>query len=449
MMICTMREVKVREDEYDLVNDLLSRIRGLPASLSLARRERRLLARGRLLLQDPAAPRLSVSDLVDSPSHRSGRADFGVHRRTNSNRHSRLFEAVRQHSRRTSESSSDSTFTASSSSTPLTPISHEQFLPDQKNEMDAASHGSLLQLHVQATTIQVFVFSDLVLLASPIDMLESDDAASLSTTDRHSPPPSGAEPRWQLLDLIGLSRVLGVQRAGTALMLDLLPIDIDLSADPPASVTSLALAVPAASSSGAPLDVVAVSAKWAGAFGHCASYTLRALAFPNASFSGGGSAPWAGDGTTMLALLTSGLPLPKSPSMQVVDIRRGRGGDAVQQEREERGWWALRFRDVLRETLGGSSGLGAATFGMGALGLEAGTHAISGGMSALGMLTPTLRGRTPTPGEEVFAPGGDWWRPNAPRANAAKALPRLSRLVSLSSVESLAFGPADGDEYGL
>ena len=30
----------------------------------------------------------------------------------------------------------------------------------------------------------------------------------------------------------------------------------------------------------------------------------------------------------------------------------GKGGDTVQQEREERGWWSLRFQSVLRETLG-------------------------------------------------------------------------------------------------
>lgn len=43
-----MREVKLREEEYIFVKDLMSRIRGLPSSVQLVRRERRLIAHGLL-----------------------------------------------------------------------------------------------------------------------------------------------------------------------------------------------------------------------------------------------------------------------------------------------------------------------------------------------------------------------------------------------------------------
>jgi hypothetical protein len=44
-----MNEVKIREDEYDLVKTVSSQIRGLQQSKKLARRERRLLIKGDVL----------------------------------------------------------------------------------------------------------------------------------------------------------------------------------------------------------------------------------------------------------------------------------------------------------------------------------------------------------------------------------------------------------------
>lgn len=45
------------------------------------------------------------------------------------------------------------------------------------------------------------------------------------------------------------------------------------------------------------------------------------------------------------SLVTCGMPIPKSPSFQF-------DGSDKRQEREERGWWSLRFREVLREMVG-------------------------------------------------------------------------------------------------
>ena len=54
----------------------------------------------------------------------------------------------------------------------------------------------------------------------------------------------------------------------------------------------------------------------------------------------------------VMAILNSGLPLPKSPSIQLADPGRAGTADPSNdhdKEREERGWWALRFQQVLRE----------------------------------------------------------------------------------------------------
>lgn len=53
MIIRIMSEVKLREDEYDSVKDIASRIDNLPLSARLAKRERRLLTQG-LLDLDPS-----------------------------------------------------------------------------------------------------------------------------------------------------------------------------------------------------------------------------------------------------------------------------------------------------------------------------------------------------------------------------------------------------------
>lgn len=51
------------------------------------------------------------------------------------------------------------------------------------------------------------------------------------------------------------------------------------------------------------------------------------------------------------SILASGLPMPRSPSMQLEgrDIEVEPSTDTTEQEREERGWWSLRFHQVMRE----------------------------------------------------------------------------------------------------
>ena len=52
---------------------------------------------------------------------------------------------------------------------------------------------------------------------------------------------------------------------------------------------------------------------------------------------------------SLVGILSSGLPLPKSPSIQFEEAQKGLRRDVADGEREERGWWTLRFHQVLRE----------------------------------------------------------------------------------------------------
>ena len=92
---------------------------------------------------------------------------------------------------------------------------------------------------------------------------------------------------------------------------------------------------------------------WLSVFRQCSQFTLRSLSF--LSYSGGrlDHGPEVDleldTHQSVLAIMASGLPLPKSPSVQLEEVALGESGSARQQEREERGWWSLRFQQVLRE----------------------------------------------------------------------------------------------------
>jgi hypothetical protein len=94
-------------------------------------------------------------------------------------------------------------------------------------------------------------------------------------------------------------------------------------------------------------------AKWLDAFERCFRFTLRSLSFPSYTanlFTNGGNTDLDSDTKhSVMSILASGLPLPMSPSQQLDEAQKGRPTDLVQEEREERGWWSLRFQQVLKE----------------------------------------------------------------------------------------------------
>lgn len=92
---------------------------------------------------------------------------------------------------------------------------------------------------------------------------------------------------------------------------------------------------------------------WLMAFRKCHQYTLCSLSFPSHSgtfLAHGRNVDLELDThRSVRSILASGLPLPKSPSIQIDEVDSGLASDTTEQEREERGWWSLRFQQVLRE----------------------------------------------------------------------------------------------------
>ena len=88
----------------------------------------------------------------------------------------------------------------------------------------------------------------------------------------------------------------------------------------------------------------------------CHAYTLRSLSFPSHTGQYLPHGPHVDleldTQHSVMAILNTGLPLPKSTSVQFNDLDRLRSvsrANETDQEREERGWWTLRFQQVLRE----------------------------------------------------------------------------------------------------
>ena len=123
-----------------------------------------------------------------------------------------------------------------------------------------------------------------------------------------------------------------------------------------ASISEFTLALPPSSGGGGGGDTPALLE----ALRKCRQHTVRALSFP--ALQGDAMGDLEIDTRQSLAgILSAGLPLPKSPSIQQLEdgarahqprkaagAHLGAGADA-DGEREERGWWTLRYQQVLRE----------------------------------------------------------------------------------------------------
>lgn len=218
MVIRVMTEVKVREDEYGLIKNFLSRIRGLPSEPQIATRERRLLFHGTLHLHTVDDEEVTILDNVllpiNSPQDyvpitQNGGANLP-------NRSSRLANAInkwdarRRRSESTSSSSTGTSFgTASSgasSDMPATPSStffssfripvpdgrlNTARIPEQKRVLVSPSPNPR-RPSVRGIPVQVFIFTDLVLLTTPNSSLTPENSS------------------WTLLEDIGITRILAV-----------------------------------------------------------------------------------------------------------------------------------------------------------------------------------------------------------------------------------------------
>ncbi|KAG6894826.1 hypothetical protein C0992_004450 [Termitomyces sp. T32_za158] len=354
MLIRVMTEVKLREDEYDLIQHFAARIRGLVSSSSsrhLATRERRLLHHGTMHLVDVEAN--------DLPGGVGTGALFrylppGVN----------AGGAIAQRGTRAGSGSGSGSTSSSGASSVFFSSLRMPFLKRGRGGGRRVMSPSPIPAPrdgARGTPVRVWVFSDLLVLAS----IASEEGEE-------------EEDMWTLLNHIGTTRVLDVRypqegdqdenevpvdehevitievfAVDTKRVNQTLDRDLDKS-----SVFVLRLDVPAQTDEEE--DVDEERRRWVAAFVRAQRMTVCALSTPG-QYSGDHALC---DGMHLDAtvdthealrtLVASGLPMPKSPSMILCAGGAGAGaGGEVQrkEEREERGWWAMRFRRVLREVV--------------------------------------------------------------------------------------------------
>ena len=203
-----MQEVKAREEEYELVKNLASRIKGLPSGFQLARRERRLVAQGllrRFYLTDKECHALESSlDISASGTSRntlrrmtsvsseasSFAGDWTYHPVTHAN--NTLASSETGHSLRAESITSDMT----QNSRPL--ISR----PSTPSRSRSSSLRGSLRHKLKETSVYAFVFTDLLILTTPMSEKLHLLRSSKNVTE--------AKETWKLVDDVGVSRVLGV-----------------------------------------------------------------------------------------------------------------------------------------------------------------------------------------------------------------------------------------------
>ncbi|KAL0948394.1 hypothetical protein HGRIS_010976 [Hohenbuehelia grisea] len=359
-MIQVMTEVKLREDEYDLTKRI-ERSLSLPPHFGLAKRDRRLLFEGALYRIEDGS--VSSKD-CDSSRQVDGFSTKGS---------ARLVEAINEWDsqrhragslKSTSSSSTGVSFgtcSSASSAHPFTPTSERFGTVYPLTSPHSQTRGSALASRARKTSSgntrkispqrphkwRVFVFTDLVVFAVPG---RSDATGNTS---------------WTLATDCGISRILDVSerqddnnqlQEASEIELEVIPSDMDLlgSAADSGRVQTLFFSIPQDHSTTTPHSTTTTDSSrstWLSALRKCQQFTLRSMAIP--AIYGSMRIPEVQDDPgvqqSVHSLLSSGLPIPKSPSVQLNAAGHGERGSAVSREREERGWWSLRFQQVLRE----------------------------------------------------------------------------------------------------
>ena len=86
---------------------------------------------------------------------------------------------------------------------------------------------------------------------------------------------------------------------------------------------------------------------WLLALRQCSQSTLRRLIFPG--YQDTCSDQLVDAHLAISSLIGSGLPMPRSPSGHFAQIGGTEDSRFLGDEREERGWWSLRYQQVFRE----------------------------------------------------------------------------------------------------
>ncbi|KAF8829891.1 hypothetical protein HHX47_DHR2000034 [Lentinula edodes] len=312
LVIKTLQTVKAREEEYEFIKSISERIDGLPATTNLARRDRRLLCHGELL----------CLNLNQTPRNSDPRRASDVKMNNTTNR---LVDAINDWDTRRSRSGSVKS--NNSASTGVSFRSVETSSPPPPPQLS------------------VLVFSDLVVFATT-------RLSSRENSNQIHQEQQGSE-RWTLCGDIGVARVLGVEEASNGDDAeDLLPVKFDLSQSSSCTgtrVKTVQLQLPLTVTSNPSCK------SWISAFELSSQSTFRNLSTQGLTQTTGDI-----EGPNRLleqdrrrileSILDTGLPLPKSPSAQLIEDAMGRSSfDSTEMEREERGWWSLQFQQLLRE----------------------------------------------------------------------------------------------------
>ncbi|KAG2119448.1 Dbl homology domain-containing protein [Suillus clintonianus] len=339
LTIRVLSEVKDREDEYEFVKDTFSHIVNVPSQLPC--RDRRLLMHGPV-----ACARVENDD--DLPVMRPSTNLHGFPEPLKSPspdlrpRHNeRLSNALKGWRGRSGSVQSTASTAASLQSFRTAPSSF-----DFRSESQVGSRNSpLLRIESPAVDIRLFVFTDLIVMTPTTN--HHDDSQRTSADLR-------------ILDDFGLSRILSVTDETdrrSSISLDIVPLTAEELergyANSKGRVLTVSLSHGTSRSSVSEASMqCAVLKDWLVPLRQCCQHTLRSLSSPSAKGPLAHASKESEISQSVLSILASGLPFPKSPSMQLHGVEQGQAGDAEQQEREERGWWSLRFHEVLREIRG-------------------------------------------------------------------------------------------------
>ncbi|KAG8723155.1 hypothetical protein FRC09_004549 [Ceratobasidium sp. 395] len=353
-MTCVIQEVKSQEEEYRVVKSLLNRVRGLPHGFMIAARGRRLLAQGVLQqvhlpenieVSHPGPPNMigrarsgSQSTTISSTTESSGSL-----RRSTSSSTARLQDSSTEYSLRSDSSATSYMNTSRDSRKPnrVSFLPHVGAIPPPRTSRSQSRTASELGQPPDLETVDVYilVFADFVFLAKPVEQ-----------TPHSSKGPRKTGPQeWSVLDAVGYGHLIS---------LDLFPVDGESKC---AQILSMVFRIPN-SSRGAhktDLEVSRTRQEWFNSLNECYLHTLRSVSFASdyentPTLSDPYNTLRHSSNSSVVDTLSGGFDLPKSPSQQLdhgTHLKQ-HGLPPVENaegEREEREFWAERFKSVFRQ----------------------------------------------------------------------------------------------------
>ena len=374
-----MTEVKAREDEYSLLKEFSARIQGLPTQNLLATRDRRLLHSGPLQL------------VISNLNELSGRTNGSLVESKRISRSSKLLDAIAKSPDDFGKSSGSSwitngnddgsTISASSPSKmswfsrlPLRRRSRAKSPLPITDETARTAPG----LDLRTVDVHAFVFNDLVLLVQQRRSDVSEHSWILSEDVGIFRPLSIARlKRRSAQGILNLCTTLFTARAMLTTTAEGMILSLEVATVDPMGLNDtfnfrssswriVDLLLPPPPSRGVLDDQVDANSNdhfqpWLNSLRQCSKHILRKLTFISHQ---GGSSFFGSDRLldthlVVSSLTASGLPVPRSPSGNLPETSPA-GSDRApgsSDEREERGWWSLRYQQVFREFERQDSGL--------------------------------------------------------------------------------------------